>query len=363
MGDNVFINGKAAVHKGSAGKVMFFPDVCLSPPGPPSGPVPIPYLNTAVAADLAGGAGTVFIEGNPVGHLDSYIAKSTGDEVARGTGGGVISHTVQGKAYFLTGSPDVLVEGKPAVFHSSMMTGNHLAKIPANTPPAMWMSTMLPPDVAPAKSTKTLREGKDFIDVLVVDVEGLPVQYEEYEVTTPAGAKICGVTLKDGGIHLKGLKTGKCAVALPKRDRKGAAPPSGMPRTAQHGKLYKPGTPLSLDTGKEHKVETGEGPSYWLHLRLNRRDAKLADDKFTLRSKDGKYTLARTVRDDHRPGGPGLLLEFPDLRRGQAYTLVHDPGQEGAEVVMFEDLSFDAIFRAAPAPEPEPDPPADDDAG
>lgn len=44
MGDKVFINGEAAVHSGSAGKVMFFPNVCLSPPGPPGGPVPVPYL-------------------------------------------------------------------------------------------------------------------------------------------------------------------------------------------------------------------------------------------------------------------------------------------------------------------------------
>jgi len=357
MGDTVFINGNAAVHKGSAGKAIFFPDVCLSPPGPPSGPVPIPYVNTAVAADLDGAAATVTIEGNPMGHLDSFIAKSTGDEVARGTGGGVISHTVQGKAYFLTGSPNVLVEGKPAVFHTSVMTGNHMAKVPGNTPPSVWMSTLIPPDVAPTRSSKTEREGKDFIDVLILDVEGFPVQYEEWEVRTPAGKKVCGMTLKDGGIHLKGLKTGKCLLTLPRRDRAGDATVSGMPRTAKHGKLYQAGSPLSLETGKEHKVETGEGPSYWLHLPLNRRDAKLADDKFTLQSKDGKYKLERTVRDDHRHGGVGLLLEFPDLRRGLEYTLTHDPGEDGAVDVVFADLSFDALFKPTPSPAPEPDAP------
>ena len=361
MGDTVLINGKAAVHSGSAGKAMFFPDVCLSPPGPPAGPVPIPYMNTAVAADLAGGAATVFIEGNPMGNLDSYIAKSTGDEAAQSTGGGVISHTVQGKAYFLTGSLDVLVEGKPAVFHGSLMTGNHMARIPGNTPPSVWMSTMMPPDVAPAKSSKTLREGKDFIDVLVVDAEGLPVQYESYQVTTPAGTKVSGVTLKDGGIHLKGLKSGKCQVSLPKRDQKSATVTSSTPRTAQHGKLYKSGVVMSLETGKEHKIETGEGPSYWLHLPINRKEAKLADDKFTLRSKDGKYLVDRTVRDDHRHGGIGLLLEFPDLRKGQSYTLIHDQGEDGTLSNMFEDLSFESIFQPTPPVEPEPEVPGDDE--
>ena len=42
MGDKVFINGRAAVHKGSAGKAIAFPDVCLCPPTPPAGPCGLP---------------------------------------------------------------------------------------------------------------------------------------------------------------------------------------------------------------------------------------------------------------------------------------------------------------------------------
>lgn len=59
------------------------------------------------------------------------------------------------------------------------------------------------------------------------------------------------------------------------------------------------------------------------------------------------------MRDDHRHGGVGLLLEFPDLRLGLQYSLVHDPGEEGAVSVMFEDMSFEALFKPTPAPEPE----------
>jgi hypothetical protein len=78
MADNVSINGRAAIHKGSAGKSIAFPDVCLCPPGPPTGPIPTPLVNTAQATDLQSGALTVTIEGNPIAHNESYIAKSTG---------------------------------------------------------------------------------------------------------------------------------------------------------------------------------------------------------------------------------------------------------------------------------------------
>ena len=117
MADNVFINGRAAIHAGSAGKSIAFPDVCLCPPPPPSGPIPTPLPNTAQAMDLQGGAATVTIEGNPVAHAKSFIAKSTGNEVATSTGGGVITHVVQGKAYFQTFSMDVFIESQPAVRH------------------------------------------------------------------------------------------------------------------------------------------------------------------------------------------------------------------------------------------------------
>src|SRR3954447_3645328 len=104
MGDTVFINGRAAVHKGSAGKSIAFPDVCLCPPTPPAGPVPTPLPNNVKAADLDGGATSVLIEGNPAGKKSSFFKLSTGNEVSRPTGGGVASHGVQGQARFIAGS-------------------------------------------------------------------------------------------------------------------------------------------------------------------------------------------------------------------------------------------------------------------
>jgi uncharacterized Zn-binding protein involved in type VI secretion len=130
MADDVFINGLSAVHKGSPGKSIAFPDVNLCPPAPPAGPVPTPLPNVAQAADLAGGATSVTVGGNPIAKKTSHIAKSTGNAMARSTGGGVLTHVVEGKAYFTSFSMNVKVEGQPVPRHLDMMTHNHAAPMP-----------------------------------------------------------------------------------------------------------------------------------------------------------------------------------------------------------------------------------------
>jgi len=115
--------------------------------------------NLVQAADLAGGAGSVLIEGNPQGNLKSFFSKSTGNEVAQSTGGGVITHVTQGKAHFLTGAPDVLVEGQPAVRSLDLLTFNHAAKAPGNTPPGPWLSTMRP-SLAPSVGRRLAKKGQ-----------------------------------------------------------------------------------------------------------------------------------------------------------------------------------------------------------
>ena len=81
------------------------------------------------------GAMTVLVEGNPAGHRDSYFDSSTGNEVSRSTGGGIVSHAVQGKAYFASWSPNVFIEGKPAVRHGDLLTQNHRASCPPTRRP------------------------------------------------------------------------------------------------------------------------------------------------------------------------------------------------------------------------------------
>lgn len=137
MSDTVFVNGRGIVCKSSTGKSMVsFPDVCLTPPSPPAGPIPIPYPNTASASDLAMGSKSVKVEGKAVCLQDtSYFKKSMGDEAAtKGQGGNVVTHTIRGKLYFVSWSLDVEFEGKAVCRHLDIATHNHNPR-PGGTAP------------------------------------------------------------------------------------------------------------------------------------------------------------------------------------------------------------------------------------
>jgi hypothetical protein len=76
LGDNVFVNGRSLLHKGSGGKGMAAtPDVCLCPPPSPAGPIPTPLPNNAMASDLTDGAQSVLVEDNPAGNTKSKISQ------------------------------------------------------------------------------------------------------------------------------------------------------------------------------------------------------------------------------------------------------------------------------------------------
>jgi hypothetical protein len=113
MGTNVDANGRSILHKGH-GQIHTCapPDVCKTPS--PGGPVPIPYVNIAKDGDLADGAETVKIEGNPVANVGAKIATSTGDE-AGSAGGGIMSSKIKGTVTWKMGSLDVKAEGKSVV--------------------------------------------------------------------------------------------------------------------------------------------------------------------------------------------------------------------------------------------------------
>src|SRR5689334_161506 len=109
MANEVYANGREVSCKKADGKsVCAFPDVCLSPPSPPAGPIPIPYPNTGFAKDTTAGSKTVTISGQEVVLKDkSYFKKSTGDEAAtRSLGMGVITHEITGKVFFNSWSMD-----------------------------------------------------------------------------------------------------------------------------------------------------------------------------------------------------------------------------------------------------------------
>lgn len=139
----VIVNFMTAVHAGSSGMGMFFPDACKTPT--PAGPVPIPYPNIAQSSQIAQGTTTVTADGNPLVVQDSKFSTSSGDE-AGSAGGGVVSNTMKGKAEFMNFSFDVKADGKMVARLLDPMIGNEMSGKPGNTPPS---PEMQPPLVAP----------------------------------------------------------------------------------------------------------------------------------------------------------------------------------------------------------------------
>lgn len=136
MANQVYANGREVSCKAADGKsICAFPDVCLSPPSPPAGPIPIPYPNTGFASDMTEGSKTVKISDKEVMLKDkSYFKKSTGDEAAtKSLGMGVVTHQIQGKVYFTSWSMDVKFEGENVVRHLDLTTHNH-GSCPGDTP-------------------------------------------------------------------------------------------------------------------------------------------------------------------------------------------------------------------------------------
>jgi len=166
MGDTVFANLRGISCKASSGKTIAnFPDVCFTPPtAPPTPPgVPLPYPNTGMASDTAGGSKNVKISGKEVMLKNkSYFKKSTGDEAGSAPKKGVVTSQNRGKVYFNSWSFDVKFEGENVVRHLDLTTHNH-ASTPGNTPPGpQIVNQETPPLDEQAKCTlKPYKEGCD----------------------------------------------------------------------------------------------------------------------------------------------------------------------------------------------------------
>jgi Domain of unknown function (DUF4150) len=162
VGTNVFANGlEVAAKKSDNQSIAAMPDVCLSPPSPPAGPLPIPYPNFSNASDMSDGTKTVKIAGDEAGMKDqSNYKTSKGDEAATRTFGmGVVSHSIQGKTYFAAWSSDVMFEGANAVRFMDMTTHNHGS--PSN-PPSATASTGTPAKPPPNPECEKLdQENQD----------------------------------------------------------------------------------------------------------------------------------------------------------------------------------------------------------
>jgi hypothetical protein len=206
MPTTVGVNGLSIVHKDSGGTVSFMPDVCKTP-APPGPPVPVPYPNVAMSKDADKAAKTVTCDGNPICIEGSEFAKSTGDEA--GSVGGVASGCTKGKATFVAGSFDVMVEGKGVVRFGDQMLGNKGSAV--NTPP-------MPEQQAPAPAAKEVGPGElqpDKLTVVVTDSAGKALAGVRYVLETPDGKKIEGKTDGSGKIAVDETISGIGRITFP----------------------------------------------------------------------------------------------------------------------------------------------------
>lgn len=118
MSKNVFANGREVSACKDDNQVLgAMPDICLSPPSPPAGPIPLPYPNFSKAADTTDGTRDVKIGSDQIGlKNDSNFKQCKGDEAAtRSFGMNVSSHCIQGKTVAQAWSFDVKFEGQNAL--------------------------------------------------------------------------------------------------------------------------------------------------------------------------------------------------------------------------------------------------------
>lgn len=153
MGCEVYANGDEIACKAGDGKVIAaFPDVCLTPPPPPAGPLPVPYPDTSFSKDMKEGSKTVQIKGEEVMLKDASYYKTSplGDEAAtNGQGAGVVTHVITGKTYFVAWSMDVQFEGQNVDRHTDLTTSNHASPMANAQVPMLNAAFMAPPDEEP----------------------------------------------------------------------------------------------------------------------------------------------------------------------------------------------------------------------
>ena len=118
MSKNIFANGREVSACKDDNQVLgAMPDVCLSPPAPPAGPIPLPYPNFSKAADTTDGTRDVKIGADEIGIKNySNFKQCEGDEAAtKSFGMNVSSHCIQGKTVAQAWSFDVKFEGQNAL--------------------------------------------------------------------------------------------------------------------------------------------------------------------------------------------------------------------------------------------------------
>ena len=101
-----------------AGMNMGFPDVCNTPVGPAT--APIPYPNIAMNAQALGFSPIVKVTMVNALNMGSNIPMTSGDEA------GVAHPTIKGASSYTMGNPIVSIDRLPAINLTSMSTGNNM---------------------------------------------------------------------------------------------------------------------------------------------------------------------------------------------------------------------------------------------
>ena len=126
---SVFANGMEVSGKATPNKtIAAMPDVCLSPPPPPAGPVPLPYPMTGMASDTTDGCTSVIVKGKEAGKKNSTkYSKTMGNEPATNSfGANILTHKLSSSLKFAAYSFDVIFEGGGACRFSDLTTQNHM---------------------------------------------------------------------------------------------------------------------------------------------------------------------------------------------------------------------------------------------
>ncbi len=204
MAITVYNEGAGLFHKGSPGKGIAPADVCLTPPPPPAGPLPVPYVNSVSAGDLANGSQSVKVDGSPTALEDhSYVSTSMGDEAGT-QGGNVVTHKTKGKAYFKVWSSTLKIEGKGACRHGDTMGQNCASDPPGCIDMKALVAFMLKSDVKIEPCTKPYNRSALGLDKPTAAqykaVEGGPCW--ECQRDLPAG-DWATVTLSSGKVKAK----------------------------------------------------------------------------------------------------------------------------------------------------------------
>jgi uncharacterized Zn-binding protein involved in type VI secretion len=209
------------------------PNVCKMP-GPPAPFIPTPLPNIGQSSDnLTDATTTVKFEGNKVAIKGSFYKSQPSPDVAsQGTGGGIVSSTVQGKTEFVApGSMNVKAEGKNIQLLGDAMTNN--GGSPANS--ATLPGNQQPPDTP----DPPMLECGECGSYSKLNQKKAAPKYERDHIPSKAALKQAAIErakpsiLSDSEITCIGnkLEARGITVAIPKASHRGFSPTCGSNNT------------------------------------------------------------------------------------------------------------------------------------